>query len=417
MPLIRTEWAWGRWIAVGVARPLEEQTMNAEPIHVLLLEDNPADARLLMEMLSDAGRQEFRLTVAARVGEIHDVLARAGRPADVALVDLTLPDSAGLETVERVRAALPDVPIVVLTGTKDEAMGLEAVRSGVQDYLVKGDFERGTLARAIHYAIERQRVHQLTIAKDAAEAANRAKDLFLAMVSHDLRGPLSAIGLSAELLRREKIDESTTREVAGQIVQCVKVQSRLIEDLLDTCRLTQGTMHVRPEPMDLAEVVRSSVAMARPVAESQGVKLQADSLARRAPVLGDPARLRQVVSNLLSNALKFTPRGGHVKVMLDDTGSAARLRVIDDGRGIEPGLLGQVFERFWQADHPDSGARGGLGLGLAIARGIVDLHGGRLDAESAGPGRGATFTMELSLDDGRHRPRGSSRYAAERNSP
>jgi signal transduction histidine kinase len=370
--------------------------MGTETIHVLLIEDNPFDARIITESLKNAGPEQFEVVAAARVSEIDTAVQRMGAPVDAALVDLSLPDGNGIETLQRVRAALPGIPLVVLTGLQDEATALEAMREGAQDYLVKGG--RGEPARAVRYAIERQRVHDLRLAKEAAEAANRQKDLFLAMVSHELRSPLTGIRLGAELLHAGNIDPARLREVASRILECVDEQSRLVDDLLDACRLTQGTLRIEPRPMDLVEVVKSSVERVRPLAESIGVALHTDCPAGPVPVCGDAGRLRQVASNLLGNALKFTPPGGHVNVILDRCEQAARLAVVDDGRGIDPALLPHVFDRFWQApDESESRYCRGLGLGLSIARSIVELHGGRLEAESAGPGRGATFRMKLSL--------------------
>ena len=381
--------------------------MGTDTIHVLLIEDNSLDVRIITESLKSAGPEQFEVAVATRAGEIEAAVGRLGAPVDAALVDLSLPDVSGIDTVKRVGAALPGVPVVVLTGLENDAIALEAMRQGAQDYLVKGG--GGEPARAVRYALERQRVHELRLANEAAKAANRQKDLFLAMVSHELRSPLTGISLGAELLRDGMTDPSKIREIAIRILECVDEQSRLIDDLLDACRLTQGTLRIEPRPMDLAEVVKSSVERVRPLAESIGVAIYTDCPAGPVPVCGDAGRLRQVASNLLGNALKFTPPGGHVNVVLDRCEQAARLAVIDDGRGIEPALLPHVFDRFWQAPgEPESLARNrGLGLGLSIARSIVELHGGRLEAESAGVGRGATFRMQLSLA-----PAGSAYNAA-----
>ena len=385
--------------------------MDADAVHVLLLEDNPADARLLAEMLRQHQGGTFIVKHVTRVAELTPArVTNHSRAFDVVLVDLTLPDCTGLDTVTRVRAAFPDTAVVVLTGRQDEAAGLDALRAGVQDYLVKGEFDGRTAVRSIRYAIERQRAHQLGAAKDAAEAANRAKDLFLAMVGHDLRAPLSAIRLSAELLRRQPLDWPEVRELAQQIVTCAAEQARLIDDLLDGACLTHGTLRLCLEPIDLADVVRASLAMAKPVADARGVALRAEGTTRPLQVNGDPARLRQDFSNLIGNALKFTARDGHVRVVLERAGSAARVWVIDDGCGIDPAMLEHVFERFWQAKHSESAGRRGLGLGMAIARGIVELHGGQLRASSAGLGQGATFTLELPLATSADAPAPPAQY-------
>ena len=374
--------------------------MNPQSVHVLLIEDNAADARLMLESLREsAALVEVRVTQVARVGEIREALRRAGAPADVALVDLSLPDSQGLATVERVRATAPGVPVVVVTGLHDHALAVEALRRGVQDYLVKGELDRGAAARAVRYAIERQRGEAMRVSKEAAEAANRAKDAFLAMVSHDLRGPLSAVILWAKLIQNGKVKAADLPMIGGMIVRCAQEQARLIDDLLTMNEANEGRLRVDRRPTDLAELARSTAEAARTVAEADGVSLEAEGLDRAVSVMGDGARLRQVISNLLFNAIKFTPSGGRVRLTLDEggEGGAARLRVADTGRGIDPALLGRVFERYWQADQPPDAKYRGMGLGLSIARSIVDLHGGRIAAASDGVGRGATFTVELPL--------------------
>lgn len=238
-------------------------------------------------------------------------------------------------------------------------------------------------------------------ARQAAEKAGLLKDEFLTTLSHELRTPLSAIAGWAHLLRR-KFGSTHTELSKGidVISRSAKAQSQLIEDLLDMSRVTSGQLTVEFAPVDLAEGVRAAVELLLPAAERAGLQIRCD-VAASGPVTtsGDAGRLQQVVSNLVSNAIKFTPRGGEVQVTLQAAGSRAQIVVTDNGIGIAPDFLPHVFDRFRQADGSIARRHGGLGLGLAIVRHLVELHGGRVHATSAGKGLGASFTVELPLID------------------
>jgi signal transduction histidine kinase len=231
-------------------------------------------------------------------------------------------------------------------------------------------------------------------ARRDAEAASRAKDEFLATVSHELRTPLQAILGWSTLLREDRDDPALVGRALETIERNARAQMRLITDILDVARIVSGKLRLTPEPVDLRPVVGAAVETVRPTADARGVALEA-ALDDAGPFAGDPARLQQVVWNLLSNAVKFTPPGGRVAVSLRRRGDAVEIVVRDTGQGIDPAFLPHVFERFRQADGSTSRAHGGLGLGLAIVRHLVELHGGTVRAESEGPGRGATFTVSL----------------------
>ena len=234
-------------------------------------------------------------------------------------------------------------------------------------------------------------------ARSAAEEANRVKDLFLATVSHELRTPLSTILLRVEQLLRGGSGESSTRRALEAIRKSAKDQARLVEDLLDVARISSNKLELRKEPIDLAPLVSSSVADFRAEAAAREVQLDASIDPDTGVVEGDRLRLEQVVSNLLTNALKFTPSGGRVTVALERREDRAILRVSDTGSGIDPADLPKVFTRFYQAERRMVRARGGMGLGLALVRDLVQLHGGTAEAQSAGRGQGATFTVTLPL--------------------
>ncbi|MEJ6022641.1 sensor histidine kinase [Ramlibacter sp. PS4R-6] len=229
------------------------------------------------------------------------------------------------------------------------------------------------------------------------QAESRGKDEFLAMVAHELRAPLGAILGWVHLLARRGGEEEfqTGLEV---IEQAVAVQGKLIEDLLVMSRMASDRMALELAPVDLRGVIDAAVDAVRPVAAARSMRLRKVVDTNVGPVRGDATRLRQVLSNLVNNAVKFTPERGWIEVSLQRTGGWAQVEVADNGAGIAPGFLPHVFDRFRQ-DPATAGQHDGLGLGLAIARHIVEMHGGEIEARSGGEGRGATFTVRLPLAD------------------
>ena len=233
-------------------------------------------------------------------------------------------------------------------------------------------------------------------ARAAAEAANRAKDTFLAVVSHELRSPLSPILTWARMLGMRSLDADQTVQALDAIERNARVQLQLVDDLLDVSRIVSGKLRIDVTAVDLADVVREAIDTVRPAADAKGVRIERQlSEMRGGPVSGDPARLRQVVVNLVSNAVKFSPPGGRVAVELRDADADAAIAVRDAGCGIPRDFLPRLFQPFQQADARTNRHHGGLGLGLSIVRHIVELHGGTVTGESAGAGRGATFTVRL----------------------
>jgi signal transduction histidine kinase/ActR/RegA family two-component response regulator len=231
----------------------------------------------------------------------------------------------------------------------------------------------------------------------AAEAANRAKDQFLSTLSHELRAPLNAIFGWATILERGDLPEEQSRRALQIILRNVNAQVRLIDELLDVSRVGTGQLRLDVKPVDLRAVIGESVDSIRPAADAKGIMLQAALASPGGPVSGDPDRLRQVVWNLLSNAVKFTPKAGRVQIQLQRVASQVEILVSDTGVGIAPEFLPYVFDRFRQGDGSSTRPRGGLGLGLALVRSLVELHGGTVAAESPGEGRGATFAVRLPL--------------------
>ncbi len=229
------------------------------------------------------------------------------------------------------------------------------------------------------------------------ESANRTKDEFLATVSHELRSPLNAMLGWSHVLKISAGDQQVFHQAIETIQRNARLQGQLIDDLLDVSRIIVGKLRIEVRPVDLAPVLRAALDVVRPAAEAKHIALEAEMADLPGRVRGDADRLQQVTWNLLSNAIKFTPRDGKVDVRLEADGAVARLVVSDSGQGIDPEFLPHVFDRFRQAEGGSTRKHSGLGLGLAIVRHLVEIHGGTVKAESAGLGCGATFTVELPL--------------------
>jgi signal transduction histidine kinase/integral membrane sensor domain MASE1/CheY-like chemotaxis protein len=319
------------------------------------------------------GAFAFPITPGAKVLGVMEFYSRESRRPDAAL--LTLMTAAGLQIghfIERVRAQ------------QDRAELLERERT----------------------------------ARLQAENASRAKDQFLATVSHELRTPLTAILGWASMLQRSEVDAGRVSQIHEKIFKNAEAQARIVNDLLDVSRIVSGQLRLEWQLTDLCEVARQSVETTGPTAIAKGVALESSIPPRPCLVSGDPARLQQVIWNLLFNAIKFTPQGGTVSLAVRIADASANVEVSDTGIGIPPEFLPRLFERFWQADSTSTRVHGGLGLGLALVRHLVEIHGGDVEARSAGDGRGSTFVVTLPLrahSPSSDPPPGSGERGTERN--
>jgi PAS domain S-box-containing protein len=250
-------------------------------------------------------------------------------------------------------------------------------------------------ARKQTEAEREQLLQESQAARQEAEAANRSKDDFMSLVAHELRTPVSAIMGWAKLLQMRQGDAAIFSKALKTIIRNSETQVQLIDDLLDACRLMYGTLQLKFASVNLVDVVEAAIETVRPTLEEKALRLEI-RLNRVAPIWGDANRLQQVVLNLLTNSIKFTPTSGQVQVLLDQHDSLARIQVRDTGKGIDPEVLPHVFERFWQ-DQQTVTRKQGLGLGLSIVQYIVKQHNGTIQAESKGEGQGATFTVMLPL--------------------
>jgi signal transduction histidine kinase len=297
---------------------------------------------------------------------------------------------------------------VPLAGHEGRSMGhLEVFGRPGSDFTEEDQALLVQLAQMAAIALEN------TLFSEAREA-NRLKDEFLATVSHELRTPLSAMRTWSWMLRRGGLKPEVATRALESIDRNITAQTRIVEDLLDVSRIVTGKLRLRSRPLDLLTVVEAGLEAILPDAETKGVAVVRALDAAPAPLVGDPERLQQVIWNLLSNAVKFTPKGGRIEVQVALTDGEVQLRVSDTGRGIPPAFLPHVFERFRQADGSSTRSAGGLGLGLAIVRHLVELHGGRVEAASDGDGAGAAFTVTLPLARDAQVATGASVAAADR---
>jgi signal transduction histidine kinase len=388
----------------------------SQTLHILMLEDSPLDAELTLSKLAES---EFRFD-ATRIDTQQSLLEQIPREdLDLILSDYRLPSFSGLEALKIARTQRPDLPFIFVSGALGEDNAVEMLKEGATDYVLKQRLDR--LVPSVRRAIaesrertERKRVEEALrierkraeeerealllreqIARGEAERASQMKDQFLATLSHELRTPLNAIVGWAEILRSDRTTAEDLAEGLAVIERNARVQARIIDDLLDMSRINSGKLRLDVQWVDLAEVILAALESVHPSADAKGIKIQKvlDPLA--GPLRGDPGRLQQVVWNLLTNAIKFTPRGGKVQVSLEKIESHLCITVSDTGSGIEPAFLPHIFDRFRQADASTTRSHGGLGLGLSIVKQLVEMHGGAVRASSDGLDRGATFTVMI----------------------
>jgi signal transduction histidine kinase len=371
--------------------------MKEKTLQVLLVEDNTADALLLREMFRRERPDSFELTHLLRMHEALIHLAKGG--VDIILLDMGLPDGHGLDTVRRAHAAAPDVPVIVLTGLEDEALAAEALKAGAQDYLVKGQVENRALPRALRHAIERQRMQVET--EQIRKQQLQLKDEFLSHVSHELRSPLTAIyqfvsilvdGLAGELLPEQseylRITLRNTRQLES-----------MIADLLEVTRVQTGKLNIEPQRASLSDAITDTVNMFEGSVAAKGITLCADIPADLPPAYVDPSRVRQVLINLVSNAIKFTAQGGAIKLqtrIFKENPGLLVVEISDTGCGIKPEVSKLIFERLYQATEPGEDGRKGLGLGLYISKELVERQGGKIWVASE-PQKGSNFFFTVPI--------------------
>jgi two-component system sensor histidine kinase/response regulator len=374
--------------------------MGGKEMRVLLVEDNPGDARLVREALCDAITDEVQLDW---VGRMDEALGRLEKDAnyDIILVDLSLPDSQGLDTFRSIHARARRAAFIVLTGTDDEAIAMKAIECGAHDYLVKCQISGPLLAREMRYAISRQKVEEaLRQAKELAESASRTKDQFLANISHEIRTPLNAVVGMVDLALATELS-SEQREYLLTIESASTSLLAIIDELLDFAKIEEGKFKIDPLVMDLRENLGAILDLLAPQAHGKGLELVWHVRAGVPEfVRCDPVRFRQILINLVGNAIKFTERG-EVLVEVDaksgtDGDLMLSVTVVDTGIGVPREKMDDIFLPFVQADGSTSRRYGGTGLGLSVSARLVELMGGHIELKSE-VDRGSSFHFNLAL--------------------
>ncbi len=372
-------------------------------LRVLLLEDDPLDAQLTLACLLEGGF----VCEALRVDTRAEFRARLLEDCpDLILADYSLPSFDGLEALRIAQEICPQVPFIFVSGALGEELAIETLKQGATDYVLKHRLERliPSVQRALREAedrAERQRLEEeLRRRAEALAEADQRKDEFLAMLAHELRNPLAPIFNALHMMGMAEADPANVRKCRGVVERQVRLMARLLDDLLDISRIARGKILLQSEVVNLTQLVRDAAEDQRTALEGKGVTFRVQVPEEPLLVMGDPARLAQVVGNLLSNAAKFTPRGGTVTLEMSVRGDTACLQILDTGIGMSREALTHIFEPFAQERRALDQNRTGLGLGLALVKGLAQLHGGSVTAESEGPGHGSCFTVRLPLHRG-----------------
>jgi signal transduction histidine kinase len=371
--------------------------MSKKALQVLLVEDNAGDARLLREMFSKEKAGSFELCHLTHMREAEARLRAGG--VDIVLLDMGLPDGHGLDTLRRARTACPDVVMIVLTGMEDEALAAEAMKEGAQDYLIKGQIENRALPRALRHAIERQRMQRETELMRKNEV--QLRDDFLSHVSHELRSPLTSIYSFSTIIADGLAGETTPQQndYLQIILRNVQQLQSMIEDLLQVTQAQAHKLTVELESVSLKDAIAYAVDTLRGAATEKDINLSSQTSAHLPSAYADPTRVRQVLTILLDNAVKFTPAGGTVKVEAreyEKDGSMVLVEVSDTGCGVSPEACERIFEHLYQVSDPGRAGRRGLGLGLHIAKDLVTRQGGQIWVTSE-PEKGSHFYFTLPI--------------------
>jgi signal transduction histidine kinase len=366
---------------------------NATEARILIVDDNADMRGYLRHLLSGRWRVETASDGAQAMERIRQA------PPDLVIADVMMPvmDGFGLLNAIRATPASEKLPVMLLSARAGEEASSEGLRAGADDYVIKPFSARELLAR-VESRLAQARLHAAERrARETAEQANRARDIFFTMLSHELRTPLMAVLAWTALLKDNRLDPSEAVHALELIDRNARVQRRLVDDLLDVSRIVTGRLRIDPRPVaSLAQMIGMVVDSFRPAALAKNLTVETALEPGAGTVNGDSERLQQVVWNLLSNAIRFTPPGGWIQLRYARRGDNVELLVRDSGRGIAPQGLPHLFERYWQGVSGERRSQG-LGLGLAIAHRIIELHGGNITAASEGEGRGATFTVTLPL--------------------
>ncbi len=379
----------------------------ARPIRVLLVDDDEDDYLLTRDTVADIPGGGYAIEWESDFDTAVDRICR--NEFDLYLVDFHLGEKTGLDLLREVRQRNCHAPVILLTGVGQPEIDRAAAAAGAVDYLEKGQLDPVMLERAIRYALlqraaevelERkvaERTAELAAANAALRDADRRKDDFLATLGHELRNPLAPVRNALEIMRLAADNPVAMGAARDMMERQLRHMVRLINDLLDTSRITRGKLRIDLAPIDLREPLRVAVETARPLLDEAEVTFTLSLPVVPLLVNGDAVRLAQLFANLLTNAAKYTERGGTASLTAAHDGIRAIVRVTDSGVGLPPELLSQVFDMFTQVDRTLNRSKGGLGIGLALVKRLTEMHGGTVTAHSDGIGHGATFEVRLPL--------------------
>jgi signal transduction histidine kinase len=361
--------------------------MQNDEIQVLLIEDDTADDELIAALLLRSKTMSFRMERATRLGQALDRLAKDR--VDLVLLDLSLPDSWGLDTFVRAHSLFPDVPIIVLTGLDDEETAFAAVQKGAQDYLVKGALNSVLLQKTVRYAIERQKlVAQLKGKIEDIGKLERERKNMLSMFAHDIKNALiPSIGFLERILSGKTIDmQDKLKRTRDELLDV----EQLVNNFMDFARIDRKEYSPQPVPCDLGGILRGQIDNALIKAERKGITIRYETGSGISSLEADCSMVKRVIMNLLDNAVKYTDPGGSVIVRALSLDNKLRVEVEDTGIGIPGDKLPFVFDAFYRATRDQKGS----GLGLAICKIIVEAHAGTMWVDST-PGKGSIFGFSL----------------------
>lgn len=371
-----------------------------DTLKLVLVEDNPGDVRLIREFVAQVCDVAVDIAVAGSIQDATDVLSKAA--VDAVLLDLSLPDSKGLQSLKQIKAAAIDTPVVVLTGLGDDALALRAVHEGAQDYLLKGDFDGRSLLRSVRYAIERSRAERTDRERRALESALNAMDRLLAVVGHELRTPLASLRLLSEyMLTDQHTAMKQWEEHLTAINSEVVKMTHMVNNLLEAARLDSGISQWNWGTVRLFDIATEVLLLLRPLIDSDRLTMSCENIPKDLCFHGDSDAIRRLLVNLVSNAAKHTRRG-RIDVTAECYPSGGcrwiRVHIKDNGAGMSEDVLARLGDAFAiNSGTAGSSETGGTGLGLAICKGIAGAHGGAI-AVSSRLGHGSEFTVSLRGD-------------------
>jgi len=378
-------------------------------VRVLLIDDDRDDYVLTRDLFGEISGGRFQLDWASDYEAGLDELRKGEH--DVYLLDFRLGKKSGLDLLDEAKAGGLSGPVILLTGQSQWEVDLQAMQRGAADFLEKERLDATLLERSVRYALQqhryeaelerqvRERTEELARVNEALRETDQRKDAFLATLAHELRNPLAPIRNALEIMRVASSRPESIERARDIVERQVGQMVRLINDLLDVSRITRGKLALKMEPCGINEILDAAVETSRPLLDEAGLSLDRLNGVGSLRVSGDRLRLAQVFANLLNNSAKYTEPGGHVAIGAQREGKHVVVQVRDTGVGIPRDVLPQVFELFTQVDRTLNRSQGGLGIGLALVKQIVSMHGGEVAAHSEGVGKGAEFIVRLPAVD------------------